>query len=295
MADDANQAPSFTDTFFPRQEPHVFAKELDVCEDPDTPTRIVDLDWSNSLQIPYPATTPTMLARYIVLRPGEALDARFAGSGAFFYVIAGEGRTTWSDRTVEWRPGDAFTLLGGTSATHRSLGGRCWLYVVSDEPLYAFLGAASPGAPQPAVASLNLYGDRGHYVFVAASEMRKDTESGGRLFDPVRNAGLLRTLLFSMNWQPVETDFTAHRHTAAAIQLLLDGEASHSMVEGRRFTWRRHAVMVTPPGLAHSHHGSAHRLTTQDAILHLYARTYFYIDGDAAAFMDNPSDPEASL
>jgi gentisate 1,2-dioxygenase len=69
----------------------------------------------------------------------------------------------------------------------------------------------------------------------------------------------------------------AHVHNAMALTLCLAGEGCHSLVDGERKDWSRYAVMVTPPGAAHSHHNEGstrmESWVVQDGGLHYHART----------------------
>jgi gentisate 1,2-dioxygenase len=88
---------------------------------------------------------------------------------------------------------------------------------------------------------------------------------------------------------PVGAVQAPHRHQSVAVDLVVDSKPGcYTMVgksldkdgrvaDGHRFDWHPHAVVVTPPGLWHSHHNEsghpAHILPIQDAGLHTYLRT----------------------
>jgi len=69
----------------------------------------------------------------------------------------------------------------------------------------------------------------------------------------------------------------AHRHNAAAITLVLQGENCHSRIAGEARSWSLYSTLVTPPGEPHSHHNGgdvqARFLIVQDGGLHYHART----------------------
>jgi len=69
----------------------------------------------------------------------------------------------------------------------------------------------------------------------------------------------------------------AHRHNAAAITLVLQGDACHSRIAGEARDWRWHNALVTPPGEPHSQQNAgdlqARCLIVQDGGLHCHART----------------------
>ena len=97
---------------------HVFTAERDRALDPAAPTGLIHLDLSGLLGLDFPATTPLILSRYARIRAGESLHTAFAASGELYYVISGEGETTWGDEGLAWEAGDVFHLPGGFAVTH---------------------------------------------------------------------------------------------------------------------------------------------------------------------------------
>src|SRR4051812_14106123 len=77
----------------PPIEPHVFLDERDRAFHPEAPTGLILLDRSGIIQANFPATTPGILAAYLVVRQGEQVDTAFASSGVVGYVLKGEGQT----------------------------------------------------------------------------------------------------------------------------------------------------------------------------------------------------------
>ncbi len=99
---------------------HRFDAERERALDPATPTGIILLDLSAALNIDWPATTPELLARYLVIRPGERLSHRFQATGEMHYVLKGAGRSTSGGVTLEWRAGDGFCFPGGAETVHQA-------------------------------------------------------------------------------------------------------------------------------------------------------------------------------
>jgi gentisate 1,2-dioxygenase len=68
-----------------------------------------------------------------------------------------------------------------------------------------------------------------------------------------------------------------HRHNAAAVTLVLEGEGCYSLIDGERVDWEPHTVMITPPAAFHSHHNGGARaalfLIVQDGGLYYHCRT----------------------
>src|SRR5215470_9495389 len=75
---------------------HTFLAERDVALSAATPTGLIALDLSGSLDIEAPATTPLVLARYARIRAGETLTTRFTASGEIYYVIRGAGESAFA-------------------------------------------------------------------------------------------------------------------------------------------------------------------------------------------------------
>src|SRR3546814_9818708 len=68
----------------------------------------------------YPLTTPSMLCRYLCIRPGDMLKSAFHATGTVFYVIEGSGHSKGAGTSFDWSAGDAFVFPGGISTHHRS-------------------------------------------------------------------------------------------------------------------------------------------------------------------------------
>src|SRR5262245_35541390 len=81
---------------------HVFVRERAWALDPASPTGLLPLDLSQALGSDGPATTPLILTRYARIRAGQSLTTRFEASGEIYYVIAGNGETTWGTETLGW-------------------------------------------------------------------------------------------------------------------------------------------------------------------------------------------------
>ena len=79
-----------------------FLAERDRAFDPATPTSAIALDAAGDLGTPYPATTPTLLCRYMKIRAGEQLRTALAASGAIYYVMAGSGESRNAAELIKW-------------------------------------------------------------------------------------------------------------------------------------------------------------------------------------------------
>src|SRR3546814_4764799 len=86
----------------------------------------------------YPLTTPSMLCRYLCIRPGDMLKSAFHATGTVFYVIEGSGHSKGAGTSFDWSAGDAFVFPGGISTHHQAGPGGAVLYCADDEPTLRF-------------------------------------------------------------------------------------------------------------------------------------------------------------
>jgi gentisate 1,2-dioxygenase len=259
----------------------VFLAERDRALEGSTPTGLIALDLSGRLGCGFPATTPLVLARYARIRAGESLTTRFAAVGELYYVIAGAGGTTRGRRALTWESGDAFCLPGGGATEHRAAQDAV-LWIVTDEPLLAFLGSRpAPGSRSPIevvhypAAEIRRGLERIHSLPVEQVAAGKSLMLSSAALDGPRTA--TPTFSFAMNSLAPGEAQRAHRHNAVAVTLIVQGEGCHSLIDGRCIPWQPWATMITPPGSFHSHHNQGSRLAmfliAQDGGLHYHART----------------------
>ncbi len=132
---------------FPPVPARKFLRERDAAFAAQTPTGAIALDTSDVLATKYPATTPTILCRYLKLRAGESLHTNFVASGEIFYVMTGRGESRNAKDDIAWVAGDVFCFPGGTETVHRAGDQDSLLFCVTNEPLLAFerLRAPAPG------------------------------------------------------------------------------------------------------------------------------------------------------
>ncbi len=265
---------------------HAFINEMRTAFDPQSPTGFTPLDYRAALDCEWPATTPVMLARYAKLRRGETLGSEFAAGGETYYVISGAGVSRNRDDTVEWRQGDVFCFGGGAATRHAAGAEDCLLWVVTDEPLQAFLGVQAQGARAHALAALH-YPAAAIGSALAAAQRREVAKgsagNGNAAFIFSSREGMARrclpfpALMLALNSLVAGSEQRPHRHNSAALTLVLAGERCHSMIDGARHDWQPHAAIVTPPGQLHSHHnrstGVARVLIAQDSGIHYYLRS----------------------
>jgi gentisate 1,2-dioxygenase len=83
---------------------------------------------------------PTLDCYAVRLSRGVATRARRTTANAVCLVVAGEGRSTLGERTIEWSRHDVFTIPHWTWSRHEALGGPADLFLVTDRAVYERLG-----------------------------------------------------------------------------------------------------------------------------------------------------------
>jgi len=276
---------------YPAIPAHSFVDERDQALDPATGTALIPLDLSKALDLPFPATTPLVLASYARIRDGESLRHEARASTALFYVIEGEGNSIRGSDAIAWSKGDAFCLPGGEPIVHLSLGGDSVLWAVTNEPQLAFEHFAPPTDKDALVQAVH---------FPAAAIDAELDQTFARLANQ-RTAGLAAimaserleerrnispTLTFAMNQMGPRGDQEPHSHNSIAISLTIDYEDCYSVVDGARKDWQPFVTTVTPPSSVHSHHNGGDKrakwLIVQDGGFFYHTRTMgFRFEDDA--------------
>ena len=236
----------------------VFSDERRRAFAPATPTGFVTLDQSEALGSPWPATTPVLLARYIVLRRGETFTHSLNATAQVYYVIRGAGETRCGDERFDWAQGDAFCLPGNTEIVQQSQDGAI-LLVISNEPELSYLRAS---ADPEATAAIKPTHYRAEDIDRCLSDVHAHTgelKAAGKsvlflteLMEQRRVA--TPTIMAAINSLEPGGDQRPHRHSSAALTLAIQGEGVHSMMDGEEIPWEPDTVIVTPPYVEHSHH-----------------------------------------
>lgn len=272
----------------PKVPAAVFAAERDEAFDPGARTGLIALDQSKALQCAWPATTPTMLARYVVIAPHEHLEHIFAATGEAYYVLSGCGRTLCDGETVAWKAGDVFCLSGATPVLHEA-GALSVLLAVTNEPELAYLRAEPDpmmrAAIRPTLFPAEETAEHLRSVHGRNGEQRAAGKSVVFLTELMETRRLTTpTLLAAVNSLEPGGNQRPHRHSSAALTLSIAGEGVYSLVDGERVDWSPNVVFVTPPGAVHSHHNPGPRMmeafVVQDTGLHSELRTTNFAWGD---------------
>ncbi|MDA8274951.1 MAG: cupin domain-containing protein [Actinomycetota bacterium] len=272
------------------------------------PTRIVPLDCSDALGVPYTATSPALLASYIVVRPGEMVATAPDGTSELYYCLSGSGHSDFetgatgddqSSGTMPWQAGDLFVLPARCTTVHNADpvdgegdGDRvAVLYRVTDAPLLHYLGVR-PWEGRFRPTRFDGAAARARLAEVAA---HPDAAARSRVSVLLGNTATPQTLTVTHTlWAmlgvlPPGRVQRPHRHQSVALDLIVDCEpgcyslvgdeldASGAIVDPERVDWQPGGAFVTPPGSWHSHHNEsrapAHLLPVQDAGLHTYLRS----------------------
>lgn len=258
-----------------------FTAERDKAFDPATPTGLITMDLSETLETPFPATTPLTLSHYLVIKAGESVAPDLLASAQTLCILKGSGCTRIDDEQTTWAAGDVL-LLPGTGIIEHQASTDTVGWLVTDEPVLAFMGLDPTGSERATVAPV-------HYL---ADDLSRELETVYQHPDAKDFAGFAvvlshqklehtrnihPTLTLALNSLPPASAQRPHRHNSMALTLCLDGQNCFSMIDGKRKDWEQYAVMVTPPGAVHSHHndGDARMrcLIVQDGGLHYHART----------------------
>lgn len=241
------------------------------------PTRVVPVDSSAALgATPWPATSPNLLASFVRIVAGEALETRVPrATSQAFYVIRGAGATEVDGgggaspaTTIAWGEGDLFVLPatpGAARHTSSVAAGDASLYWIHDEPLLRYLGAA-PSEPR---FSPTLYTRERLLAAVEAIRHEPGVEHRNRMGVLLSNAstdGETKTLTHVMwallNSLPPRTAQPPHRHNSVALDLAVaaaGGGRVYTLMgpelgadgwvkDPLKMEWVPGGMFVTPPG-----------------------------------------------
>ncbi len=261
---------------------HQFLAERDHAFDAAAPTGLIALDISASLCTKYPATTPTLLCRYVNVRAAEQLHMAFAASGEIYYVMSGSGDSRNGDDIIDWHSGDVFCFPGGGETLHRAGGANCLLFAVTNEPLLAFEGLRAPLPGRAVVETTHWPAAEIERQFqevwrrpVSANTTGNSVQFSTTALEPSSNT--IPTINTAINTLEAGCDQRPHRHNGVAVTLAIQGEGIHSMIGGKRVDWSTGAAQITPATLLHSHHSRGtermRSFVIQDEGLHHYTRT----------------------
>ena len=261
--------------------PVVFADERAKAFDPACPSGFVPCDQLAHLGCDWLASTPTMLARYVVIRGGEAVRHTLQASGVVYYVIRGSGTAQCADESFAWGPRDSFCMPGGEEIALSSDGGAI-LMAFTDEPLVSYLRARADATAgrriAPALFTFDKVAQGLRDVHGQNGEQLAAGKSVLLVTEPMAQRKLaIPGLLASYNSLEPGGDQRPHHHSSAALTLSIAGKGVYSKVDGVPVPWQPDTLIVTPPYAEHSHHNRGEEMmlsfVVQDTALYTELRT----------------------
>jgi gentisate 1,2-dioxygenase len=254
------------------------------------PTRVIPLDLSRQLGCPGPATSPSLCANFLHIRPGESIRVQPNASSQLYFVMRGRGQTQFGDTQFPWGTGDFVTLPAGNAAVHQAENDAA-LYWVHDEPMVRYLGAR---AESPTFRP-TIYRAEEARAELAKAEADPEAQRRSRISVLLANRACDQTLTVTPTlWAmlgvlPVGDVQAPHRHQSVALDLIIDCKPGcytligkdlddHGrIIDPERVDWKPASAFVTPPSLWHTHFNesgtAAYLLPIQDAGLQTYLRT----------------------
>jgi len=243
--------------------------------------------------------TPNLEAFYInFCENNTIIHESSKASSHVFYVIKGNGNTTYNNNDVKWKAGDVFTFpFSLNNIKHTSYDNETVLFYANDSPLLKYLSCL-PNKPR---FTPTYYSHE--EIMYNIKKYNSDPESINRN----RNGALLsnkemvdekintltHTMWSLMNYIGPNTVQKPHRHNSIAIDLCthLDNNSENKvytlmskeinekneLINPIKVYWKRHCTFTTPPGWWHSHHNESNKeawvFPVQDAGLHTHMRT----------------------
>ena len=221
------------------------------------------IDFSEELNLDWPATMPDLLAGNSKLAAGESALLADGAGGLVMLVLSGAGKLASRDETVELRPGD-IALLPGNQGMKVSAGDSGISYFfVDDSPLINYLGW------QVATTERTVFT---HFTAEQLKQKLDEYEAAGIDASGVflSHAGLpgekLATphLFAHLNRLMPGARNTVHAHTAPALTYVIHGGnncfsllgeplANGEIVDPARIDWVDGQLSITPPNLWHGH------------------------------------------
>ncbi|MBT6137244.1 MAG: cupin domain-containing protein [Rhodospirillaceae bacterium] len=259
---------------------HQFLEEHRAVRAADAPTGAFALDLSERMDIPFPATTPWVLARYLRINAGDRLTTNHRASAEVLYAVSGSGEAKSGSETISFGPGDVFCLPNGEIEYTSPDGAILWC--VTNEPELAFENLEPPAAGNSPVEPVHYPADEIDRAIevLRAMPMEPDQAGVAVIFSHERQLArrnITPSMTLAMNTLNPNGDQRAHKHNSVAVTICVQGEGCYSLVDGERCDWVEGAVSLTPPAAVHSHHNDGSNLAKfliiQDGGLYYHGRT----------------------
>jgi gentisate 1,2-dioxygenase len=244
-------------------------------------TGFIECDLSAEMECSFAATTPLMLARYVVVKAGDTLDTTLTNTASIWYMIKGKANLSVSDEKAILGKGDVFLLPGGVSSAITSSEDSVF-WAVGNDPQLRFDGSAPVAGEAATVRFVHYPADEiTHQLDVVYTSNANASTSGHALIFSAEKTEASRniapTLTLSLNTLKPHSAQPPHKHNSAAITLVVAGDPAYSMVADNKCDWSPWATLLTPPAAKHSHHNDgdtrAEFLIVQDGGFYYHART----------------------
>ena len=227
-------------------------------------TRVIPFDLSTQMQIPYPATSPNLMASFLRICADEELETIASATSQSFYIIRGEGSTVTEHGTVNWSEGDLYVLPAcEQKITHRATADTA-VYWVNDQPLMSYLGVKPDGQK----FKTTLFKKERMLAEVERIKHQPGSEHRNRMGILLGNKitedstkTLTHVLWSLLNVLPAGDAQRPHRHNSVALDLCVaaEPEGVYTLMgpelddEGWvknpiKCQWKTGAVFTTPPG-----------------------------------------------
>ena len=234
------------------------------------------------MSTPYPATIPSILARYIRLKKGDDITHNFIASGEIYYVLEGKGISSSGKDIIEWSCGDVFCLPSGNETKHQTLSENSILFCVTNEPILSFEKLVPSNNETSFIKATHWTNNKIQSNLNKIYKRPKTKETAGVAIQfstpetlPSRNT--IPMINTALNTLESGGDQRPHRHNGAALTLAIQAENVYSQIENEKIDWETGVVLITPGTELHSHHnrGSKRMMSfvVQDEGLHFYLRT----------------------
>ncbi|WP_164885817.1 cupin domain-containing protein [Paenirhodobacter populi] len=246
-----------------------------------TETALYPCDISATLDCPFPATTPLLLARYASVLAGAQLTVDFVATASIWYVIDGAGTVTCGGEEIRFGKGDVF-LLPGLAAAVIGAEAAAVFWCVGNDPQLAFEASAPIPGARDGVAFVHFpAGEIAHQLDKVYAQEANDSTSGHALIfsaaQSEKSRNITPTMTLSLNTLKPHSFQPPHRHNSVALTLVIAGDPAHTEIDDVPWAWAPWATLLTPPTAKHSHHNNgdsrAEFLIVQDGGFYYHART----------------------
>jgi len=270
--------------------PRMPVQEFPAVDGETAPTGVRPLDLSDLLRCDGPATSPGLMASFVVVRAGDTVSTYADATSHLFFLRKGTGTITVDGTVISYGPGDLVTLPASGAAIHRAETDTV-AYWVHDAPLLRYLGASATVAKfRPTVWKWDTLRDAVH-------EALADPLAGkrSRISVLLTNSHFPQTLTIThVLWAmigilPAGANQLPHRHQSVALDYIIHCppgcctrvaervDAEGNLIDPIEVPWVSGGAFTTPPGWWHSHHNAsgedAYLMPIQDAGLHTFLRT----------------------